>query len=80
MECSEALLRIVNFVLHVLFPTGFDVRLDVNNVGVRMKERRHTPHDFRRGGGGEGGDDIYNKVLKEGRKGKISASPPTTLP
>lgn len=29
--------------------------LDVNNVGVRMKERRHTPHDFpRRRGRREG--------------------------
>lgn len=74
MECSEVL-RILNFRT-IFFPTGFDVRLDVNNVGVRMKERMHTPHDFSRGGG-EGGDDIYNT---QGRKGgKISASPPTTL-
>lgn len=49
MECSEVL-RIVNFVL--FFSTVFDVLLDVNNVhvGVRMKERRHTPHDFPRRG------------------------------
>lgn len=50
--------------------------LDVNNVGVRMKERRHTPHAFPRRRGRRGARYLYTQGRKEG---KISASPPTTL-
>lgn len=53
MECSESFTN--RTFSYLLFPTVFDVLLDVNNVGVRMKERMHTPHDFPRRRGRMGG-------------------------
>lgn len=72
VECSEVL-RILNFRTY-FFPTVLDVLLDVNNVGVSMKARRHSPHDFPRRG--EKGRTIFIYLRKER---KISASSPTTL-
>lgn len=54
MECSEVL-RIVNFRTYFFLRFLMYYLLDVNNVGVRIKERMHTPHDFPRRGEGGGG-------------------------
>lgn len=65
MECSEVL-RIVNFRTIFFLRVLMYYLLDVNNVGVRMKERRHNPHDFSRRGRRGGMIFIYPR--KEGRE------------